>query len=148
MRLSYIWWWDFSSGALENVQYPFIAINPKSCPGVIVPVMVSSIIPIALFKYDAYSIKPCAKKKPSEKIPTQKMYIWTRFPNLKAKMILKGLALISQYYLPTAGEREQMDSCLYPMVLTRRETQTASSRIWTQFADFIFYDDNHYAKRM
>ena len=26
--------------------------------------------------------------------------------------------------------------------------QTASTRIWTRVTDFIFYDDNHYAKRV
>ena len=29
--------------------------------------------------------------------------------------------------------------------LARRETQIASSMIWTRFADFIFYVDNRYA---
>ena len=33
---------------------------------------------------------------------------------------------------------------VFPKGLTQREMQTASSRIWTQIADSIFYDDNNY----
>ena len=35
----------------------------------------------------------------------------------------------------------------FAMVLTRNETQTATSEIWTLVADSISYDDNHYTKR-
>ena len=30
MALNYIWWWGLSSGALESVEYTFIAITPRS----------------------------------------------------------------------------------------------------------------------
>ena len=42
-------------------------------------------------------------------------------------------------------EGEWTDSCLSPKVLLRRETQTASSRIWTRIADIISNDDSRYA---
>ena len=30
MELNCIWWWDSSSEDLESVEYPFIAITPRS----------------------------------------------------------------------------------------------------------------------
>ena len=43
-------------------------------------------------------------------------------------------------------KEERREGCLpFPGALAWRETQIASSRIWTQVTDFIFYDDNRYA---
>ena len=39
-----------------------------------------------------------------------------------------------------------MDSCLFQKVITRNETQIASSKIWTWVTDSISYDDNRDAK--
>ena len=36
----------------------------------------------------------------------------------------------------------------FPRALTRSETLTASSRIWTLIVDYIFYNDNGYVKRV
>ena len=47
--LNCIWWWGFSPGALENVEYLFITISPRS--GVVIPVKVQSMDHIELFDH-------------------------------------------------------------------------------------------------
>ena len=36
----------------------------------------------------------------------------------------------------------------FPRALVQSKMKTASSRIWTQIANFISYDNNHYAKHI
>ena len=48
------------------------------------------------------------------------------------------------HYLPIAMGKYRFIS--FPITLAQSETQTASPRIWTQVTEFIFYNDNRYAK--
>ena len=58
MTFNCIWWWDWCSGALRNVEYPFIAITPRfTLPGVVVPVRV-----LELFNHFLY-LKPIVCKQ-------------------------------------------------------------------------------------
>ena len=50
MTLNCIWWWDSSPGALENVEYLFIAVlQAPLWPGVVVRIRVPSMGQIELF---------------------------------------------------------------------------------------------------
>ena len=51
------------------------------------------------------------------------------------------------YYLSLARIRGRVGSMLFLRVLAPRETQIASSRIWTRISDSISNDDYRYAKR-
>ena len=51
------------------------------------------------------------------------------------------------YYCSIVIEEERIDAFLhFPMAFAWYETQLASFRIWTRFADSISYDDSHAVK--
>ena len=62
MMINCIWWWDFRSKELESVDYPFIAITPRSTL-VVISGRVPSKVEIDLFKKDFYLRGLFAKKK-------------------------------------------------------------------------------------
>ena len=50
-----------------------------------------------------------------------------------------------QYYSPSDGWKRWIHA--FSKSFARSESQTVSSRIWTRVTDFIFIDNNSYAKR-
>ena len=69
------------------MEYPFIAITPRSTlTGVVVPVRVSSMSQLDLFKNYSYSIGPCTTPQPTKKNKkTNKPHNKTPFKQLHKK---------------------------------------------------------------
>ena len=57
----------------------------------------------------------------------------SEFSFSKTSCFAKAKEYSLSYYLPLAGE-EEIDSCFSENYLQETETQTASSRVWTQNA--------------